>query len=294
MSLLDLSRWLGIVCSPESFVSPLDVGRWVKCITNPSFIKSHYKFLRPHHLLALYATYKALAATVAKNLWPKILSVLSETSEQAIPLIHKGLIPDFLIRFGIRVQLRDHLNILRNTEATKELSTKMAIVEQLSNMPIALATDEANQQHYEVPAKFYDLCLGPRKKYSSGLWPKKDTTFEESEVLMLELYCERAGIENGMSIVDLGCGWGSLTLHLIERYPDCKITGISNSHSQRDYILKTAEQRGYNVQNITIVTVRKNMLQICIVNITVHTCYCCYCRFLLIVCYCRFSFCSLF
>ena len=83
-------------------------------------------------------------------------------------------------------------------------------------MPIAIATAEANEQHYEVPAKFYDLCLGPRKKYSSGLWPNPNTTFEESEVAMLEKYCENAGVEDGMSIVDLGCGWGSLTLHLAE------------------------------------------------------------------------------
>ena len=105
-------------------------------------------------------------------------------------------------------------------------------------------------------ARFYDLCLGPRKKYSSGLWPKPNTTFEESEVAMLELYCQRAGVQDGMKIVDLGCGWGSLTLHLAERYPACQITGISNSASQREYILKTAAARGYNVANINIITVR--------------------------------------
>ena len=121
-------------------------------------------------------------------------------------------------------------------------------------MPIAIATDEANEQHYEVPAKFYDLCLGPRKKYSSGWWPNPDTTFEESEVAMLEKYCEHAGVKDGMSIVDLGCGWGSLTLHLAERYPNAKITGISNSNSQREYIYATARSRGYNVDNITIIT----------------------------------------
>ena len=95
---------------------------------------------------------------------------------------------------------------------------------------------------------------GPCKKYSSGLWLSKDTTFEESEIAMLDLYCERAGVENGMKIVDLGCGWGSLTLHLAARYPDCKITSISNSNSQREYIYKTAKERGYKVENITIIT----------------------------------------
>jgi len=134
----------------------------------------------------------------------------------------------------------------------------MKIIEGLKTMPTAIATDEANDQHYEVPAAFYDLSLGPRKKYSSGLWPHKNTTFEESEVAMLELYCERAQLEDGMSIVDLGCGWGSLSLHLLEKYPNAKITGISNSHSQREYILKAAKDRGLNYQNIQIVTCNVN------------------------------------
>ena len=121
-------------------------------------------------------------------------------------------------------------------------------------MPTAIATDEANDQHYEVPAAFYDLSLGPRKKYSSGLWPNKNTTFEESEVAMLEKYCERAQLKDGMSIVDLGCGWGSLSLFLLEKYPNSKITGISNSSSQREYILKTAKDKGLNYQNIQIIT----------------------------------------
>ena len=130
----------------------------------------------------------------------------------------------------------------------------MEIVKQLKTMPIAINTSEANDQHYEVPAEFYDLSLGPRKKYSSGLWPNASTTFEESEIAMLELYCERAQLQDGMSIVDLGCGWGSLTLFLAEKYRNAKITGISNSSSQREYIMRTAKERGLNVDNIKIVT----------------------------------------
>jgi len=137
-------------------------------------------------------------------------------------------------------------------------NTKMEIVRQLKTMPVAINTTEANDQHYEVPSAFYDLALGPRKKYSSGLWPSPSTTFEESEKAMLDLYCDRAQLEDGMKIVDLGCGWGSLTLHLAEKYPNSTITGISNSHSQREYILKTAEERNLKVQNITIVTCNVN------------------------------------
>lgn len=218
-------------------------------------IPTKYSEFRPHHTLALYATFGVLTSTaVYKAASKKILSLFSQLSESFIPLIHAGLVPDFVIRFGIRLQLRDHLARLSSVAASEELAQKMQIVEELHTMPIAIATDEANQQHYEVPARFYDLCLGPRKKYSSGLWPSSSTTFEESEVHMLDLYCERAGIKDGMSIVDLGCGWGSLTLHLAERFPNCKITGISNSHSQREYILATAKKRGYNVDNIKIVT----------------------------------------
>jgi 2-polyprenyl-3-methyl-5-hydroxy-6-metoxy-1,4-benzoquinol methylase len=218
-------------------------------------VPTTYNDVRPHHLgvglvvLRLVANSK-LMQTLARN----ILSVLSQLSERCIPLIHKGLVPDTIIRLGIRIQLYDHLNILKAETVQEELHNKLQIVQTLKSMPIAIQTEAANQQHYEVPAKFYDLCLGPRKKYSSGLWPSQQTTFEESEVAMLEHYCQLANVKDGMKIVDLGCGWGSLTLHLAERYPNAKITGISNSHSQRDYILQTAKDRGYNVSNITIIT----------------------------------------
>ena len=221
-------------------------------------VPSDYQDVRPHHLVVLYAVATLITSTATyKRLSDKVLSLLSNAAEKCIPLIHLGLIPDFVIRFGIRLQLKDHLAQLSSVHAETELEKKMAIVRQLHTMPIAIETNAANEQHYEVPARFYDLCLGPRKKYSSGLWPTPHTTFGESEVLMLELYCERAQIVDGMKIVDLGCGWGSLTLHLAERYPNCKITGVSNSNSQREYILQTAKDRGLNVNNITIITVRR-------------------------------------
>jgi cyclopropane-fatty-acyl-phospholipid synthase len=150
---------------------------------------------------------------------------------------------------------------------------KMEIANELKTMPIAVETQCANQQHYEVPARFYDLCLGPNKKYSSGFWPfpasklgkgKKlswDEGLEMSEVAMLDLYMQRAGIKDGMKVVDLGCGWGSVTLHIAKHFPNCKITSISNSHSQREYILNTAKERGYNVDNIRVITCDASLWQ---------------------------------
>jgi Mycolic acid cyclopropane synthetase len=172
-----------------------------------------------------------------------------------LPLIHYGFLPDAVIRWGIRWQLASHLSQLKSSNVTAALADKMALVQELSTLPLAIATDEANEQHYQVPTAFYDACLGPAKKYSSGYWPDKHTTFAESEVHMLQLYCDRAGVSDGMHIVDLGFGWGSLTLYLLEHY-NVKVTAISNSKTQRAYILATAQARGYNMDNLVIVTVR--------------------------------------
>ncbi len=215
----------------------------------------NYNSIRPHHLFVVYAAFSFLKSTkLYRYIVESILNVASSTTDLFIPLVYSGLVPDCLIRLGIRLRCRDHLHLLKEEGAEADHVTKMKIVAELKSMPIAIHTDEANEQHYEVPAAFYDMSLGPRKKYSSGLWPTPSTTFEESEVAMLDLYCERAQLEDGMHIVDLGCGWGSLTLHLADKYRNAKITGISNSHSQREYIMKTAEERGLNVENITIVT----------------------------------------
>ncbi len=168
-------------------------------------------------------------------------SLASSLSERLIPLVYYGIVPDFLVRAGIRLQLRDHLAILQTTDAQLELENKLAIVRELREMPIAIETDLANQQHYEVPAEFY-------------LWESPSISLQASEEAMLDLYCERAQLNDGLNIVDLGCGWGSLTLHLAKKYPNAKITSISNSNSQREYILATAKQRGLNVDNINVIT----------------------------------------
>lgn len=184
-----------------------------------------------------------------------MIQLLSRATDSLLPLVYNSnIIPDSLIRLGIRIRLRDQLILLKETNCEADMNVKMGIVSGLKSMPVAIETDAANDQHYEVPAKFYDLCLGPRKKYSSGLWLSKDTTFPQSEVAMLDLYFERAGVKDGMSIVDLGCGWGSVTLYLLEKYPNVKVTSISNSHSQREYIMKTATDKGFNTDNLNIIT----------------------------------------
>lgn len=226
-----------------------------------------YDKAKLHHWIILLALGRFLTSTrFYRSLSQRVLRQLSALTESCIPLIHKGLIPDCIIRWGIRLQLRDHLQILQNNNNnTDSHTTKMKIVQQLRQQPIAIETAAANEQHYEVPAAFYDLCLGPCKKYSSGYWPTPETTFEESEIHMLELYCQRAELQDGMKIVDLGCGWGSLTLYLAAKYPNAKITSISNSHSQRDYILKTAAARQLNVDNIQVITVSLLCCVLCVV-----------------------------
>lgn len=211
-------------------------------------------------LIVLYGVYQVISQVVSKSciirrIREKLTNLVANCADSFLPLVYAGIVPDCLIRYAIRLKLRDHLCLLDQESVERNQRVKMGIVEELRTMPtIAICTDEANEQHYEVPAEFYTMCLGPRKKYSSGLWPSSTTTLEESEVHMLELYCERAQLHDGMSIVDLGCGWGSLTLFLAQKYPNSKITSISNSYSQREYIYKTAKDNGLNVDNIRVIT----------------------------------------
>ena len=131
-----------------------------------------YDEIRPHQLVLAAAVLQGIQSTsVFRKVANKILSVVSLASESiGVPLVMYGLVPDFLIRYGIRVQLKDRLVSLQKETVEDELKAKSQIVQELHTLPIAIETDSANDQHYEVPAKFYDLCLGPCKKYSSGLW----------------------------------------------------------------------------------------------------------------------------
>ncbi|KAL1921235.1 uncharacterized protein VTP21DRAFT_10951 [Calcarisporiella thermophila] len=167
-------------------------------------------------------------------------------------LLDKGIVPDFLMRRVVRYLLRERLSEIGHSTTEKQIAEKMAYVERLRERPIAEHTDKANEQHYEVSTEFMKLSLGERMKYSCCYFPKGVTSLNEAENLMLDLYCQRAQVEDGMSILDLGCGWGSLCLYLCEKFPKANITALSNSSTQRQYIENEARQRGF--KNLKVIT----------------------------------------
>lgn len=160
------------------------------------------------------------------------------------PLLDKGLIPDPLLRWQIRRRLR--ARIRHETRGTLEDRHERfrSFLRELRESPIAIETDAANVQHYEVPARFFELALGPRLKYSGCYWAPHVHTLAQAEDAMLALTCERAGIADGMEILDLGCGWGSLSGYIKEKFPNCRVTGVSNSALQRRFIERRRDARG--------------------------------------------------
>ncbi len=168
-------------------------------------------------------------------------------------ILERDLIPDWLIRVGIRRLLAERLREESSPEGQRRRGHFLA---GLRESPIALIPDAANRQHYEVPARFFDLVLGPHRKYSCAYWDASTPDLGAAENRMLQRYMERARIEDGQRILDLGCGWGSLSLYLASRYPNSRIVGVSNSHSQRRFILEQAERLG--LQNLEIVTADMN------------------------------------
>ena len=155
----------------------------------------------------------------------------------ALALVDRGLVPDPAIRFGIRRLLRSRLREERR-RTTEDLAVE------LGSGPIAVATDAANAQHYELPTEFFSTVLGPRMKYSSALWPEGVEDLAAAEERMLELTAERALLEDGNRVLELGCGWGSLTLWALERWPDIRWTAVTNSRTQAAHLLAEAERLG--------------------------------------------------
>ena len=171
-----------------------------------------------------------------------------------IDLAERGLIPDPGLRLAIRAMLRNRLRQL--PAAADALAAEAAFAARMSDFPIAIATADANQQHYEVPAAFFALVLGPRRKYSSCYYPAGVADLAAAEDAALSETCVHADLVDGQDVLELGCGWGSLTLWMAERYPKSRITAVSNSVSQRLHIEAAAAARGF--ANVAVVTADMN------------------------------------
>jgi cyclopropane-fatty-acyl-phospholipid synthase len=173
-------------------------------------------------------------------------------------LAENGTLPDALIRHGIRRLCRQRLLDEGERDCDAADSRFRALIESLKSSPIAIETRAANEQHYELPTEFFRLCLGKRLKYSSAFYPTGLETLDQAEEIMLRMYGDRAELEDGQSILELGCGWGSLTLWMAEHYPNSSITAVSNSATQRHHIESQCRERGFG--NVTVLTCDVNVL----------------------------------
>jgi cyclopropane-fatty-acyl-phospholipid synthase len=174
--------------------------------------------------------------------------------DKVISLIERGWVPDSLIRTGIRQLLRKRLSDEKNNFKKKDHFN--SFVGTLCSRPIAVDTSKANDQHYELPPTFFNLILGKYNKYSSCYWGDGATSLDEAEASSLKITCERAELSDDMDILELGCGWGSLSLWIAEKYPKSRVTSISNSNQQREFINRAAKLK--NLNNLTVVTCDMN------------------------------------
>jgi cyclopropane-fatty-acyl-phospholipid synthase len=172
------------------------------------------------------------------------------------PLVESGAVPDAVLRMAIRRMLRERLSEEDHGSTAANRAALEAFVAEMKRSPVALRTESANAQHYEVPAAFFERVLGPRMKYSSALYPDGCSDLAPAEENMLRLTCERAQLTDGQDILELGCGWGSLTLWMAEQFPNSRITAVSNSASQRALIEKRAAERG--LDSVRILTADMN------------------------------------
>ncbi|KAL9587722.1 MAG: hypothetical protein Q9212_000013 [Teloschistes hypoglaucus] len=167
-------------------------------------------------------------------------------------LLDSGYIPQSIVRYGIRKQLRDRIRIIESTNLEAAYDKKMRYVEALRTRPMAIETATANAQHYEVGTGVLQACLGPRMKYSCCLYPTGSETLGQAEMEMLDVYVDKAQLADGMSILDLGCGWGSGALYFAEIFPHSQITAFSNSRTQKKYIDQQATSKG--LSNLKVIT----------------------------------------
>jgi cyclopropane-fatty-acyl-phospholipid synthase len=180
---------------------------------------------------------------------------MPDSTALAVNWVEQGLVPDKVVRLGIRRLLKARLIEMRHRDSEWTAELTQAFIAQLRSdplAPLALAPHKANEQHYEVSAAFFETVLGIHRKYSSCFWGDGVHTLAHAEAAALQASCERAGLVDGQQLLELGCGWGSLTLWIAEHFRASRITALSNSNSQREYIQAQAAQRGLtNVQVLT-------------------------------------------
>ncbi len=160
------------------------------------------------------------------------------------PILDRGVVPDGLLRRAVRARLARLLDRLEAEAGGDSAAQVRRAAARLRLQPIALHTDRANEQHYELPTRFFATFLGPRLKYSACLWPDGVADIGAAEEAMLALTCARAGIADGMDVLDLGCGWGSLALYVAEHFPACRVLAVSNSRTQGEHVTAAAAASG--------------------------------------------------
>jgi len=168
----------------------------------------------------------------------------------AMKAVERGWVPDSIVRSGIRSLCRQRMREIQISEAQQSQHLD-EFVRNMGKAPVAPLVHKANEQHYEVPAAFFQQVLGAQLKYSSAFWDGVDT-LDQAEVQALALSCEHADLKDGQEVLELGCGWGSLTLWMAKSYPNSTITAVSNSHSQRLFIEQRAMEAGLG--NVRVIT----------------------------------------
>ncbi len=175
---------------------------------------------------------------------------MSAVIAKAVSWTELGLVPDAVIRAGIRRLLEAKRQEIRADDLEYAANELNQFVSMMNRSPVALVPDLANEQHYEVPSEFFRQVMGDHLKYSCGYWPKGVESLTDAEAAALQVTVKRAGIVDGMQVLDLGCGWGSLSLFIAEKFPAASVTAVSNSSSQHEFICKQARRRG--LQNIRV------------------------------------------
>lgn len=164
-------------------------------------------------------------------------------------ILATGILPDPVIKWGIRGLLKQRLKDETSSSPAKSREKLKQLLSDLRSGPIAHVPEKANEQHYEVPPRFFEIALGDHLKYSCCYFPTGQETLTEAEHIMLKKTVERAGIKDGDKILDLGCGWGSLSFFMAEKFPNCDITSVSNSKDQEAFISQKKDRLG--IKNIT-------------------------------------------